>query len=142
MSSPIFVKPYATGSHHASLCGKRIIRAGFPNKRRNMQSRLPPVQRQWNPRSLGQSFSSPEVGALQGQGQVLKFRGRGPGFKSYLSECLFPYGKKDNTIVLSEVPQERVPLSRGHGEGCQPCGGTRVLTIDVRAGEICTLIFF
>lgn len=32
MSSPIFVKPYATGSHHASLCGKRIIRAGFRMK--------------------------------------------------------------------------------------------------------------
>lgn len=53
MSSPIFVKPYATGSHHASLCRKRIIRAGFPNERRNTQSRLSPVQQQRDPLGLG-----------------------------------------------------------------------------------------
>lgn len=123
MSSPIFVKPYATGSHHTSLSGKRIIRAGFLNERRNMQSRLPLAQWQWNPCGLSQSRAHLKPAPFRDRDGLSDSESEGPGFKPRLSGPCSLRVNEDNTTILSEALWGGLPILQWHTHVHHGSGG-------------------
>lgn len=90
----------------------------------------------------GSVQSSSEVRVLEGQGWVLRFRVKGPGFKNHLSEPLFPSGKRMIIFHPLRGAAGRILSSRGYGKACQPCSVTHILIVGLRAGEVCALIIF
>lgn len=137
MSSPIFVKPYATGSHHTSLSGKRIIRAGFLNERRNMQSCLPLVQWQWNPCGLSQSGAHLKPVPFRDGDGLSDSELEGPRFKHRLSGSCSLRVNKENTTIFSEALWGRLPIPQWHTYVHHGFGGWKDMLISLKNRKWC-----